>query len=63
MATNDKEYQRKYTRDRQVKCYPKERELQVIRDIQQQKPGMSRSAVATYLIGLGIQQLQSKNNY
>jgi hypothetical protein len=64
MAANSPEYNRKYRKERQVSCYPKARELQVIKDIQQQKPGMSRSAVATYLIGEGIKKvMESKNNY
>ena len=64
MPTNDKEYQRKYNRERMVKCYPKAKELQIIEEIEIQKPGMSRSAVATYLIGEGIKRLQeSKNNF
>jgi hypothetical protein len=64
MATNDPNYHRKYTRERKVECYPKAKELQAIQEIQNQKPDMSRSAVALYLIGEGIKRIrESKNNY
>lgn len=63
MPTNDREYHRRYVRERKVECYPKERELQAIRNMQIQK-GMSQSQVAAYLIGEGIKRvMESKNNY
>ena len=58
------EYHRKYNKERVVKVMPAIKDLAFIRQMQQQKPGMSKSAVAKYLIGLGVQQLiQSKNNF
>lgn len=64
MASNKAEYNRKYNRERVVKVMPATRDLAFINQMQQQRPGMSKSAVAKYLIGLGVKQLmQSKNNY
>lgn len=58
------EYQRKYNRERAIKVVPAIKDLTFMQRMQQQKPGMSKSAVAKYLIGLGVQQLtQSKNNF
>lgn len=63
MASNKAEYNRNYRRERKVEVYPATKDLSFIREMQQQRPGMSKSAVAKYLIGLGVKQLQSKNNY
>lgn len=64
MASNKAEYNRNYRRERKVEVYPATKDLAFINKMQQQRPGMSRSAVAKYLIGLGVKQLtQSKNNY
>ena len=63
MAANKAEYNRKYRKERKVEVYPATKDLNFIQQMQQQKPSMSRSAVAKYLIGLGVKQLQSKNNF
>lgn len=69
MASNKSEYNRKYNKERAVKVMPATKDLAFMQQMQQQRPGMSKSAVASYLIGLGVKQLietqrrESKNNY
>lgn len=66
MPANNKDYIRKYNRERQVRVYPSTSDMAFIQNMRAQKPGMSKSAVAKYLIGLGVKQLTqngSKNNF
>lgn len=61
MRKNKPEYDREYNRERAVRCFPPPKDLKVIKAIQEQKPAMSRSAVACYLISLGIEAFKKAN--
>ena len=63
MAANKKDYNRNYMRERKVEVYPATKDLAFIKQMQLEKPGMSKSAVAAHLISEGIKRVMSKNNY
>lgn len=63
MPSNQKDYIRKYNRERQVRVYPSTSDMAFIQQMRLQKEGMSKSAVAKHLISVGIKTLKQNNNY